>query len=66
MNFISFSFMGLIVINNVKQSLVFFQNIYDFKSELWNKFTNSGIYSLLKMRVEQVYKKLETHYEIFL
>ena len=43
--------MGLIVINKVKQSLFYFQNVYFFKSDDWNKFINSKLYSALKIHV---------------
>lgn len=51
MNFVAISFMGLVVIDKVKQSLVHFQNAYNFNADVWNTFVQSGIYSALKIHV---------------
>ena len=58
MNFFALSFMGLLVVNTISQSLNYFQNVYLFESSAWNKFLDSALFGGLKIYVDNLFKKI--------
>ena len=66
MNFFALSFMGLVVINTISQSLNYFQNVYLFENSAWNRFLDSALYGGLKIYIDNLVEKISSYYIEFI